>query len=183
MDNSEPKNATEVKLIASKNNGKTIGKSNIGNNPLLTEAIDEIAEISVPALAIPQSPNNIVIIKINGSATAQSNNIMNVGIKNIDTKIIESNEYIILPNIIDCELPYIFKVEIASSSNVLSIAVEAKKIIIHKIADRSSGSMIAPPIARLMQASAVSENISIEANTARCLRLIANSFLTTLINW
>lgn len=69
----------------------------------------------------------------------------------------------------------------ASSSKVLSSAVEAKKSIIHKRADSNSGSRIAPCSAKLIQARVVSENISIEENTARCLRLIANSFLTTLM--
>ena len=159
-----------------------MGNNNIGNNPFLTEATDEIAEINVPALDMPQSPKIIVNIKTNGSNTSQSNSITNMGIKNIETNIIDSIEYIILPNNIDCESPYIFKVIIASSSKVLSSAVEAKKIITQRRADNSSGSKTIPPIARPMQASAVIENINIEANTARCLRLIANSFLMTLIN-
>ena len=85
-------NAAEVNSIAGINNGNTIGNSKIGKSPLLTEATEEIAEINVPALEIPHRPRNIVINNIKGSLTAQSNRIINIGNRNIITKINDSNE-------------------------------------------------------------------------------------------
>ena len=98
---SAPENAAVVNSIAGRKIGNTIGNNNIGNNPFLTEATEDIAEINVPELDIPQSPKNIVNIKVSGEVISQSNNITNIGIRNIDTTIIDSSEYIILPNRID----------------------------------------------------------------------------------
>lgn len=98
---SDPNNAVEVNLIADRKSGNIIGNNNIGNNPLLTEATEDIADIKVPALDIPVNPKITVINKIRGSLTEQSNSITNIGKINIETNIIDKSEKIILPNKID----------------------------------------------------------------------------------
>ena len=78
-----PENAAVVRETAGKNTGKITGRRRTEKRPLLTPAPAVIAAVSVPAAAMPHTPNRVTAKSQRGRATETSNNIKNRGKKTL----------------------------------------------------------------------------------------------------